>query len=253
MGIRSRHLGLFASLIVICLGIASAAVVAQENADQSKETGLDRASGKERMAKSRYEAALSSKTQEEQRVSEANARYAEEQESTPLVPRQYTVSLASPIAAYSLFTGLEQNDELIPETVFTWLDPPGSPTPTTADISIEDLGWPGASAEEMSSLLKSLSLNYLRWKLEVIRDAPGSNKKAQEGEIRQLISMVEQEGVPVFGFGCSCSPRSLSELRESVEGIDYRAVELTVEIEGPIWPHDRLRELVIQTSGHYGR
>ena len=203
----------------------------------------------------RLQAAQTSLERERQRVSAAQSRYAEEQATTPILPREYLVSFRDPIAASPGFAAMYDTEGFVPTFVWGWASLTDSAFPSTLRESAEDLGWPTATPKEMADTLRTVMLDYLRAKLDAViaSSTSGNLGSVEEQEVRNLISQITLDGVPLFGFRCICSPDQLAALKTLVPDLHYRSVELAdAELE-PIWPEDRLRDLVIETGGTFGR
>ena len=162
--------------------------------------------------------------------------------------RDYLVSFARPVRVQELLEDLEAHRDISVFELYLWAGAPGAVHPATGFRRVEDLGWPQEDAESIASELQVDTLDFLR---QGIRGARRIESAESIREREAAVADVETHGVAAFGLRCECSLPSLVAL--SSRGFPIRAVEPPGMYQEPMWPEDRLRELIIATGGRYGR
>lgn len=190
----------------------------------------------------RYQAALSDLRQERQRIAAAETLSALALEYFPTARFDAFVSLEHPIPMRSFLRATRPHLDVT--EIHTWLAPEDAIHPSTGILSHRSL------EADPSALIASTRRDALRVLRMGLRTQERVGGAASSRDDRRSLQFVEEFGVHVYGFRCSCSPTSLARLRLPVA---IRLVEPAIPGEHPLWPRDRLRELIIDTRGRYGR
>lgn len=271
-GLSRKTAALITASIVVTVTVFSLApllVLGDTEQNSSETSSTSREAEPAQLAPSRYseaeartKAALADLSAEEMRLSQAASDFGTQMASNPDTPFEYVLSFGTPIRALDLLAGIEAADDVNLQSVFIWLEAPGSVSPITGKYSSEDFGWPEQPPEIASDLISQHALFALQNQLAAVKTARDEEAADGEGtdeldkqisELTYLESAIRSSGVMLYGMQCVCSPTSVELLTSLVPGFVLRAAELQSSYEFPIWPRDALRDAIIETGGRYGR
>lgn len=211
------------------------------------------APSEEAVRQSRLDAALADRAEDERRVDEANRRYADEQ-LTAAVPREYVVSFSDPVGALQVFEAAAADPSIVLHRAFVWLPHGGTANPMTGMHEFESSTW---DPQEELSKTRSAAREFLDTRLAALNRmllkvplAPDAALLEQRDEVLALLSSLDS--ITLYGIECTCSPDSVDRFASAAPDVELRAVELTENVEYPLWPRDPFRERVIESGGSYG-
>ena len=215
---------------------------------------------KEVIWQARYQAALSSRNTEQQRIDAAAKAFDADRNSSPSVGRDYLVSFAKAVPVLPLLQRIESSTEITLDELFTWQLAPGSAHPITGFYTAESLKWPTDGPTEVTEFLSRLLGVHLQKQDESLStaeknaDTQGARDGArnQRGEVAALEAQMSNSGPLLYGISCRCTPRALDQLATDSR-FALRAVEARDLFQAPIFISDPLRDKIIQTNGRFGR
>lgn len=259
----SRRTILLATLTTVALTAsltAMAAIAQAPPTEQMPEAPL--AETRHQYAAQREMAAREDSRLEQERLSAAQSEFAAALSSEPDVAQPYLVSLGAPVALEDVLAAFPQGSSGQLRTLFAWGGTDESVFPVTSTFSAEDLGWPRRAAADVSARVATFLRSALVRQIASVEAAiaradseSGETLRKQLTELETIASRLSARGPELYGFSCSCSPLVLASLASSEPSIIIRAAESGGEdrYQSPVWPMDRLRELIIESNGRYGR
>lgn len=234
---------------IVAYGLAAAQEQSTEPSDAVQSPSEDD------LMRSRYAAAIADREQEQERVNRANERYADEQ-LTGAVPRHYIASFANPVSSSLVLEGIAEDPAIILQRTFVWLPPTGTAHPLTGTHEVDSATW---DPQQEATAISNDARGFLQSRADALRALllkaladPNATAafKQQLDEVQGLLLSLNKPDL--YGIECICSPNSLDRLASEVPPIQLRAVELTEDVQYPVWTQDPLRARVIETGGSFG-
>jgi hypothetical protein len=155
-------------------------------------------------------AAQESLSDEESRILEAQASFAEELDTDPNQVALFIISLTDPVEITEI---IDSTSAMKVGSVYIWMQAPGSDFPIVGELDM--------STDPSADELRSQVADYLTRRLESLKADTDGSHDGQLEEVEAMLADVTSGRLLVHGFRCECSPQAI----DAYEGAAILAVE----------------------------